>query len=89
MTDGEALFYIAGILARCGHVEEAARQLRRSAEAGFLCLPAFRHDPLLAPLRARGLDRDTVAHVESRRAQVVAAFADAAGRTLLGLPPAS
>jgi len=84
--DGEGLFYAAGICARTSMLDDASRLLARAIDAGFLCLPAFERDPYLTPLRADGRMAPLLGLVEQRRQSALAAFDQAHGPALLGLP---
>jgi non-specific serine/threonine protein kinase len=82
-TDGEGLFYVAGIYARLAHVDEAFDLLRRAVIAGFACLPAFEKDPYLAPLRALAGWEELIAKVKARQQIAFDAYSRAGGRGIL------
>jgi serine/threonine protein kinase len=84
-SDGEGLFYLAGISVRLGEPERACELLTRAIDAGFLCLPAFETDVYLAPLRAMDEWQPLLDRMTSTRRRVTNEFARAGGRTLLGL----
>ncbi len=82
-TDGEGLFYIAGVYACAGRLAESAAMLGRAVDAGFLCLLAFERDPYLEPVREAHLHRDVVDRLVAKRGRVLATFDAADGRALL------
>jgi TolB-like protein len=82
-TDGEGLFYVAGLLASVDQLPLAAETLSRSIDAGFLCLRAVERDPFLASLRASGAADGILQRLESKRSGVLATFQAEGGRTLL------
>jgi hypothetical protein len=89
-SDGEGLFYAAGIYARMRMLDEASRLLASAVDAGFACFQAYERDPYLEPLRAGGGMAALLERVAARRQSVLAAFEAARGPALLGVAtPAS
>jgi non-specific serine/threonine protein kinase len=83
-TDGEALFYVAEVHAILNLPDAAFAMLRRAADAGFLCLPAFEHNPFLAPLRTQPAWTALLEAIKAKRRPVLEAFAEAGGPALTG-----
>jgi tetratricopeptide (TPR) repeat protein len=50
-TDAEVLYELASTCATCGRRDEALRELRRAADAGWADATLLRHDPAFAALR--------------------------------------
>jgi eukaryotic-like serine/threonine-protein kinase len=68
--------FLADAYARQGDVPRAAAYLRRAAETGFPCAPAFDIDPLLAPIRGSKEYAAVKREVEERNAGYRAALKD-------------
>jgi serine/threonine protein kinase/tetratricopeptide (TPR) repeat protein len=76
-------FYLARLLALCGH-PEALAMLRRAIEAGYYVYPFVVRDPWLDPLRGNSAFNELVRVTESGYRGAAAAFAAAGGEKLLG-----
>ena len=84
-SDGEGLFYIAGLCVKLEEPELAFELLTRAVDFGFLCVTAFETDVYLASLRstddwARLMDR-----LNGKRSRVTTEFVRAGGRALLAV----
>jgi len=84
-SDGEGLFYLAGISARLGSLELAQALLARAVDCGFLCATAFETDASLAPLRRSAEWTALLERLNARRRLVTNEFARAGGRALLAV----
>jgi serine/threonine protein kinase/tetratricopeptide (TPR) repeat protein len=83
-TDGEALFYVAGVYAMLGRQDTALTTLGRAVDAGFVCVPAFERDVYLAPLKDSQGWRALMDRLALAYQQVVAEFIRVDGPALLG-----
>ena len=83
-NDGEGLFYVAEIYGRLGLVDRALGMLTRANVAGFVCLPAFEHDPYLRSVRASPSWQALVESVRARHRVVLEGFVGANGPSLIG-----
>ena len=84
-TDGEGLFYLAGVCVKLDQPQRAFDTLARAIDGGFLCLRAFETDVYLEPLRTMADWRPLMERLETKRRRVTNEFARAGGRALLGL----
>ena len=75
-------------LAYLGETTLALTTLRRVAEQGFLCVPAFARDPWLDPLRTHPEFLNILRLAESRHKEAHDAFIKAGGEALLQERPA-
>ena len=83
-SDGEGLFYAAGIYTRMQMLDDAFRMLASAIDSGFLCLPAYERDPYLAPLRGSTRMTELIDLVVERRQPALRAFDQSHGPALLG-----
>jgi serine/threonine protein kinase/tetratricopeptide (TPR) repeat protein len=84
-NDGEGLFYVAEIYARLDCCDEAIAMLERAVAAGFLCVPAYEHAPVLARLRDHARWNELMDRVRTRQRPILETFTRAGGPTLLGV----
>jgi serine/threonine-protein kinase len=82
-SDGEGLFYLAGICARLGETALAQDLLTRAVDFGFVCLRAFETDVYLESLRSSGSWSELIDRLNGKRRLVTNEFARAGGRALL------
>jgi serine/threonine protein kinase/tetratricopeptide (TPR) repeat protein len=82
-SDGEGLFYIAGMYARLGRLQRACELLTRSIDSGFLCRRGFDTDIFLQPIRAMTEWQPLMEKLEVKRRRVTNEFVRAGGRALL------
>ena len=82
-SDGEGLFYLAGICARLGETALAQDLLTRAVDFGFVCLRAFETDVYLESLRSSGSWSELIERLNGKRRLVTNEFARAGGRALL------
>jgi TolB-like protein len=87
-NDGEGLFYVAEIYARLGLIDRAMATLDRSIGEGFLCVPAYENNPVLARVREHDRWGALIDRARTRQRPIVETFARAGGPTLLGLKSA-
>jgi serine/threonine-protein kinase len=84
-SDGEGLFYLAGLCAKLGSFDLAHQLLARSVDSGFLCVTAFETDVSLTPLRGSANWTPLMERLNARRRLVTNEFARAGGRALLAV----
>ena len=84
-NDGEGLFYVAEMYARLDLGDRAIAMLERAVTAGFLCVPAYEHNPVLARLHNDRCWRELIERVRARQRPILDTFARAGGPTLLGV----
>ena len=82
-SDGEGLFYIAGIYVRLEQPRRAIELLARAIDSGFLCRRGFETDVYLEPLRATAEWQPLLETLEAKRRRVMNEFVRAGGRALL------
>jgi serine/threonine protein kinase len=85
LRDGEGMYYGVRVLARLGETERALAALRRTAELGFFCYPAFARDAWLDSLRGLPEFLQLMREVEARHRAAAAAFIEHGGDRLLHL----
>ena len=83
-SDGEGLFYLAGLCAKLQSLDLAQQLLARAVDAGFLCETAFETDVTLTPLRSAEGWPQLMDRLHSKRSRVTNEFVRAGGRALLG-----
>ena len=84
-NDGEGLFYVAEIYARLGFIDRAMAILERTVGEGFLCVPAYESNPVLARVREHERWHALIDRARSRQQSIIETFTRAGGPTLLGL----
>jgi serine/threonine protein kinase len=84
-NDGEGLFYVAEIYARLGHIDRAMVTLERAVGEGFLCVPAYEHNPVLARVREHDRWNALIGQARTRQRPIIETFLQAGGPTLLGV----
>jgi hypothetical protein len=87
--DPEAFYMIASGLAQLGRPGRALDVLERAVGAGFFVAPALARDPLLQPVRTEPAFAALLARAEEGRELALAAFREAGGDRLLGVPRAA
>jgi TolB-like protein len=83
--DPEEIFFVGTQAARLG-MPEATGILGRAVDAGYPCWDALTRHPWITPLHGDPGFADVLRRAELAREQALAAFRDAGGQTLLGLP---
>ena len=84
-SDGEGLFYLAGLCARLGEPELAHESLSRAVDFGFVCLRGFETDVYLTPLRSSTAWPPLMDRLNAKRRLVTNEFMRAGGRALLAV----
>jgi hypothetical protein len=84
-SDGEGLFYLAGLCARLGEPELGHELLSRAVDLGFVCLRAFETDVYLTSLRSSDAWPPLMERLNAKRRLVTNEFMRAGGRALLAV----
>src|SRR4030095_10470943 len=87
-NDGEGLFYVAEIYARLGLIDRAMTLVERAGGEGFLCVPAYANNPVLAPVREHDRWDALIERARTRQRPIIETFVQSGGPTLLGLKSA-
>jgi len=84
-SDGEGLFYLAGLCVKLEEPELAFELLLRAVDFGFLCVTAFETDVYLASLRSMDDWARLMERLTAKRSRVTTEFVRAGGRALLAV----
>jgi tetratricopeptide (TPR) repeat protein len=82
-SDGEGLFYLAGLYVKLDEPTLACDMLARAIDLGFLCLTAFETDVCLRPIRATSAWSQLIDRLNAKRRLVTNEFLRAGGSSLL------
>jgi DNA-binding winged helix-turn-helix (wHTH) protein/tetratricopeptide (TPR) repeat protein len=85
-VDPEGFFYRARLFARLGETNEAIATLAQAVRRGFFCVPGFRVDPFLEPLRCQHAFREVLAHADRMSARAKAVLTDVGEARFLEMP---
>ena len=85
-TDSEATYFIGSWFAPLGNGERALSLIEQAIRQGFFCYPWIVRDPSLDPLRTTPQFQQLLQQVEARYRDALAAFTEAGGHEVLGLP---
>ena len=86
MSDPEATFQEAWLYTDAGDVEHGLGLIRHAIEREYLPVPTLKKARAFQPLRETSAFRALLAEAEARRDRALAAFREAGGDRLLGLP---